>query len=854
MELPLELLERLHALGRREGVTLFMVLLGAWQVLLSKYSGSEDVVVGSPIAGRNRREIEDLIGFFVNMLVLRTDLSGDPSFRQVLGQVREVALSGYEHQEVPFEKLVAELQPERSLSHSPLFQVAFQLQEAGDSRPGLPRLQMHSVGVEPATAKFDLQLDFGASSHSFVAVLVYSTDLFERETIQRMLGHLERVLEQVSANADVRISELELMGSEERRRLLYEWNDTAVEYPRGQCIHELFEEQVSKTPDAVAAVYEGESLSYGELNRRANQLAHHLIGRGVGPEDIVGICLQRSVEMVVALLGVVKAGAAYLPLDPEYPADRLEFMLKDADPVCVLTGRERGVWSVPQGVELIDLGEEEVKAGLRRSAGDNPTNAQRRCGLLPQHPVYVIYTSGSTGRPKAVLNTHQGLVNRISWMQQAYVLGAEDRVLQKTPYSFDVSVWEFFWPLLFGARLVMAVPGKHRDAEYLIKTIVGEGISTVHFVPSMLEVFLEQPESSRCSDLRRVICSGEALSGDLQQRFLEQLSGVELHNLYGPTEASIDVTERRCLLTDGVRTPPIGKPIWNTRVYVLNRELEPVPVSVSGELYLAGVGLARGYLNRPGLTAERFVPDPFAMEAGERMYRTGDRMRWDAEGSLEFLGRFDEQVKIRGFRIEPGEVESVLGSAAGVREVRVMVREDAPGEKRLVAYVVGDAEAEQLRLHVKRSLPDYMVPAAFVSLERLPLTPNGKLDRKALPVPEVGGGEAGYIAPRTPVEEVLAKIWAEVLGVERVGVNDNFFALGGHSLTVMRLATRIRFAFGIEFPIRSAFSNPTIQAMAEEIEYITQNEIIAMPEEQAERLAMNSRWAANNVSTLVELP
>jgi amino acid adenylation domain-containing protein len=556
--------------------------------------------------------------------------------------------------------------------------------------------------------------------------------------------------------------------------------------------------------------------------------------------------LERGVDLIVSLLAILKAGGAYVPLDPSYPEERLKYMLGDAEVGILLSRADLSARLTVEDVHSIWL--DEVAELLEAASGEETGNR-----AVAENIAYIVYTSGSTGRPKGVIASHRGVVQLV--VGTDYVqLGPGDRIAQASNASFDALTFELWGALLNGATLIGIDKEALLSPTAMGRVLEGQGVTTLYQTTALLnELSSERPEL--LANLREVLFGGQAVDAESVRRILRYGKPLRLLHMYGPTETTAWCTyETVNQVVEEARTVSVGRPTANQRMYILDSHLQPTVLGVGGEGYAAGAGLARGYLNRPGLTAERFVPDPFAMEAGERMYRTGDRMRWGAEGSLEFLGRFDEQVKIRGFRIEPGEVESVLGSAAGVREVRVMVREDAPGEKRLVAYVVGDAEAEQLRLHVKRSLPDYMVPAAFVSLERLPLTPNGKLDRKALPVPEVGGGEAGYIAPRTPVEEVLAKIWAEVLGVERVGVNDNFFALGGHSLTVMRLATRIRFAFGIEFPIRSAFSNPTIQAMAEEIEYITQNEIIAMPEEQAERLAMNSRWAANNVSTLVELP
>jgi amino acid adenylation domain-containing protein len=747
-ELSGEVLERLQALGRSEGTTLYMTLLSAFQVLLGRYSGSDDVVVGSSIAGRTRGEVEEVIGFFVNSLVLRTDLSGDPSFREVLRRVREVTLGAYEHQEVPFEKLVAELQPERSLSHSPLFQVSFSLNNAEGSGPGLPGLRTQSAYVGSETAKFDLSLGFEKGPRGLRAALSYSTDLFDEGTIRRMLGHLERVLEQVAAEANVRLSQLDPLGEAERALVLEEWSRAEAEYPADLCIHHLFEAQVERTPGAVAVAYEGDALSYAELNARANRLAHHLNDLGVGPDVRVGICMERSLEMAVALLAILKAGGAYVPLDPAYPEDRLRQMLQESRPLLLLTHGAAGTLFADAAVPVVD-----VEADAPEWAGRPATNPDRG-DLTPDHLCYVIYTSGSTGRPKGVMNPHRCVVNRLVWGQEAWGMGAG--VLCKTSLNFDGSLRELFWPWSVGARVVLARPEGHRDPDYLLETLHGEGIPTVNLVPSMLQVLLEHPKVELMAGLERVLCGGEALPGALLQRFHERLPHVALHNLYGPSEAATALAALHCAPEQARATVPIGRPTGNVRVYLVDGADRPVPVGVPGELFIGGVGVARGYLDRPELTAERFVPDPFGGTPGARLYRTGDLARWLADGRMEFLGRNDFQVKIRGFRIEPGEVEAALASHAGVREALVVAREDRPGDRRLVAYVVGDVETDALREHLRRNLPDYMVPAAFVVLDRLPLTPSGKVDRKALPAPEYGAAEETYVAPRTPVEEVLA--------------------------------------------------------------------------------------------------
>ncbi|HEX6038435.1 amino acid adenylation domain-containing protein, partial [Longimicrobium sp.] len=786
--LSASLLERLTALGHHEGATLFMVVLGAFQVLLSKYSGSPDVVVGTPIAGRTRRELEGLIGFFVNTLVLRTDLSGAPSFREVLRRVREGTLGAYEHQDLPFEKLVAELQPERSLSHAPLFQVMITL-DGTDAAPaadgdGLPGGRMAGMGSEVEKARFDLTLRIAVHGNGIAGTLEYATDLFEPRTVQRMVAHLERVLAQVADDADRPLSALALLDGAERTQVVETWNATDAPYPADATLHGRVEAQAARTPDAVALRWEDEALTYARLNARANQLARHLVRLGVGPETRVGLCLERSVEMVVSLLAVLKAGGAYVPVDPGYPADRIAYMLADSGvPVLLTQDRLRAV------LPATDARVISVDAEWETVAAEETENVAS--GATPGTLAYVIYTSGSTGKPKGVMNEHGGVVNRLAWMQAEYGLTADDVVLQKTPFSFDVSVWEFLWPLQQGATLVMARPDGHRDPRYLADAIRRHGVTTVHFVPSMLQTFVEAADVEACASLTRVLCSGEALPPALVERFHARFpASTGLHNLYGPTEAAVDVSHWPCARGDASGVVPIGRPVWNTRLYVLDEAGQPTPAGVPGELYIGGVQVARGYHGRPALTAERFIPDPFGAP-GARLYRTGDKARWvsrpgvpdasdarDPHGSaeplphahthfLEYLGRLDAQVKIRGFRIELGEVEAALASHPDVRECAVLAREDAPGDRRLVAYVVGGADGQALRAHLGRGLPEHMVPGAFVSLDALPLTPNGKLDRRALPAPEYGASAERYVAPRTPTEEALAALWAEVLRLER---------------------------------------------------------------------------------------
>jgi amino acid adenylation domain-containing protein len=835
---------QIAALSRQEGVTLFMVLLAAFQSLLYRYTGQEDICVGSPIANRNRDELKGLIGFFVNTLVLRTDLSGNPSFRELLERVRRVALGAYAHQDLPFEQLVEALQPERDASHTPLFQVAFILRNALDLEE-IPGLTLSPLNVESETAQFDLSLVVERTERGLIAAFEYNTDLFDADTIARMLGHFQTLLLGIVANPQAKLSDLPLLTEAEKHQLLVEWNDTQVDYPQDGCIHQLFEAQVKRTPDAIALIFENQQLTYRELNNRANQLAHSLQQLGVKPEVLVGICMERSVEMVVGLLGILKAGGAYVPLDPTYPKERLAFMLEDAC-VPILLTQAKFVNVLPQHNAKVVCLDTEWQA-LAHQSQDNPIS-----GVILENLAYVIYTSGSTGKPKGAMNTHQGLCNRLLWMQDAYRLTAADRVLQKTPFSFDVSVWEFFWPLIAGARLVLAKPEGHRDSAYLVEVIAQEQITTLHFVPSMLQVFLEEPSLDACSSIKRVICSGEALSVDLQERFFVRLDA-ELHNLYGPTEAAIDVSFWACQQGGKERVVPIGRPIANTQIYLLDQHLQPVPIGVPGELHIGGIGLARGYLNRLELTVEKFIPNPFSnkreqgtgnREQGkekenlssvarsvfpspsERLYKTGDLVRYLPDGTIEFLGRIDNQVKIRGFRIELREIEAVLVKHPMVRNVVVLAREEGGGAKQLVGYVVsnttGIPTTNELRSYLKERLPDYMMPSVFVLLEALPLLPNGKVNRRALPLPESVRPllAATYEAPCSEVERVIATVWREVLQLEKVGIHDNFFDLGGHSLLIVQVHSKLREIFNSNLSVVELFQNPTISTLAQ---YINQN-------------------------------
>jgi len=638
----------------------------------------------------------------------------------------------------------------------------------------------------------------------------------------------------MAKNPERKIGDLKTLTEEEEDFLLCRWKGANASYGSFRGVHELFEERVEASAEAVAVVQQGRTVSYGELNAMANRLGHYLRDLGVGPETRVGICLERSVEMVAGLLAILKAGGAYVPLDPEYPVDRLRYMLEDAAAPVVLTeSRWVELLSGYEGrLVLLDTEQEQIR---RHSA------AGLGVPVVPDQAVYVIYTSGSTGRPKGVVNTHDGVSNRLLWMQEAYGLGGEDRVLQKTTFSFDVSAWEFFWPLLSGAALVLAQPGGQRDSAYLVELIAEQRVTVMHFVPSMLRVFLNEADLERCTSLREVMCSGEALSGDLVAQFRRRCQQARLHNLYGPTEAAVDVTFWECGRAEEEAVVPIGRPIANIQIYVLDGEMKPVPIGVVGELYIGGVGVARGYLNRPALTAERFLPDPFAAN-GMRLYCTGDRARWRSDGVLEYLGRNDDQVKIRGYRIELGEIEAVLREQVGVRDAAVMVREDTPGQKRLVAYVVGEAEVTALRNRLGQRLPDYMVPAAFIPLEKLPLTVNGKLDRKALPLPGNNGEELE--APDNDLEQSLIQIWGSLLDCATVNVTANYFDLGGDSLRLIAMQQRIATELNVHLPITDLFRYPTVRSLCRHLLSVsdrtpatsTRNDFIQLDPERIIRL------------------
>ncbi|WP_164021878.1 non-ribosomal peptide synthetase, partial [Pyxidicoccus trucidator] len=808
----------LQAFARQQQLTLNTLALAAWSFVLSHYSGEQDVVFGNTVAGRPAElpGSDTLVGIFINTLPTRIRLpSGSSSLRPWLQslQAQQLELRQYEHSPLVQVQALSQVPRGASLFESLLvvenYPVDASLLDSSSS------LQVKDVqGYERTNYPLTLSVLPGQALRLRA---VYDSPRFESASIQRLLGHWRDAL--LSLSSASRLGDVSLLSDAERHQVLVEWNDTAAEFPADTCIHHLFEAQVRRTPDAPALGFEDSWLSYRQLDERANQLAWRLRSLGVGPEVRVGLAAERSLELVVGLFAILKAGGAYVPLDPSYPRERLEWMLEDSRPA-VLLAQPTLLARLPEapGAAMVPLalGDEALR-GLPTHAPD--------VRVLPDSLAYVIFTSGSTGRPKGAMNAHRAVCNRLLWMQHAYGLGADDVVLQKTPYSFDVSVWEFFWPLMVGARLVVARPGGHQEPDYLVRLISEQRVTTTHFVPSMLQHFLEQQGLEQCSSLRRVVCSGEALSPELTQRCLQRLPSAQLHNLYGPTEAAVDVTSFHCLPQHGLRSIPIGRPISNTLIRLLDANLRPVPTGVPGELFIGGVQVGRGYLARPELTAERFIPDPFASEPGARLYRTGDKARWLADGNIEYLGRLDFQVKVRGLRIELGEIEAALELHPQVRQAVVVVREDsASGDKRLVAYVVAPSgtqapDSSALRDALKQRLPEYMVPSAFVSMEALPLNSSGKLDRKALPAPDGAlTASVEFVAPRTPTEQLLAFQWSLLLKATRVGARDNFFELGGHSLLATQVISRIRATFGVDLPISALFAAPTLEALAASID------------------------------------
>jgi amino acid adenylation domain-containing protein len=843
LTLPESLVQKLRLLSRRENVTLFMTLLAAFKALLHRYTRQEDILVGSTIANRNRAEVESLIGFFVNTLVLRTDLSGDPTFRQLLGRVREVALGAYAHQDLPFEKLVDELQAGRNPNRTPFFQVVFQLVNAQASTTRLAELSAIPFELENDVAKFDLTLTMIDSEHGITALLKYNTDLFEAATAARLLNHLQTLLESAAANPDGRISQLEMVNHSELHQLL-QWSHPSTSPAPARCLHHLFEQQASRAPSASALLYQEHSFSYALLNQRANQLAHHLISLGAAPDALIALCLERSTEMVVALLAVLKAGAAYLPLDPAYPEERLSFMLSDAQAGIIITQQHLLDALPPHKAQVICLDADWPL--IEQESRVNPET-----DVTPDNLAYVIYTSGSTGQPKGVMVSHHNVSRLLSATDSLFHFDSSDVWSFFHSFAFDFSVWELWGALAYGGRVVVVPYLTSRSPEQFYEMLCREGVTVLNQTPSAFRQLLQVDErlagaeqialeeSGEKLSLRLVIFGGEALQlSTLRSWYARHAEDeTQLVNMYGITETTVHVTSRLLCAADAEsgRGSLIGRAIADLSLYVVGEGMEVTGIGVAGELYVGGGGVARGYLRRAELTAERFVPDGLSGEAGARLYRTGDVGRYLASGEVEYLGRVDEQVKVRGYRIELGEVESALRKQRGVKEAVVVVRDEEEGtgekgagekgggEKQLVGYVVwegeGEMEVSEMRRGMRREIPEYMIPGVYVRVEEIVLTRNGKVDRKALPkIGEVRRQlEKPLVAPQTALEETIAGVWREVLQLEEVSVEDSFFDLGGHSILIVQVQTKLQHALGVELSIVDLFQFATIRALAQRL-------------------------------------
>jgi amino acid adenylation domain-containing protein len=824
--LPLErkLVRDLAMLTQRERVTQFMVLLTAYATVLLRHSGQEDIVIGAPIANRNRKEIEDLIGLFINMLPLRCDLSGNPTLKEALRRARLLASAAFAHQDVPVERVIEELHPERTAAQTPLFQVVLTVENTPSRPLSVPGLSFRFLQPETGVLQYEMLLALEQEEQSLALAMEYQEESFDRDTIVRMMDHIHIVLHAMVNTPEQTIREIPLLSEVERNAILNEWNHTQAQYPRELSLAELVEQQVSRSPQAVALRFEGQQLTYEEMNCRANQLAHYLVKMGLRREELVGLCLARSLEMMIGVLAVLKAGGAYVPLDPSYPLERLRYMARDTGARFLLT-QERLLGLLqdiadPEGrVVCIDREWPEVARESRRNS---------LAKSLPDSLAYVIYTSGSTGLPKGVMIEQRSILNRLWWAITKFEIGSGDAVLQKTPFSFDASVWEMLAPLLAGGCVVIARPGGQQDSRYLVDTVTKDGITVLQLVPSMLALMLQEPGVERCGkSLEWLFSGGEALTAETVEVVRQKLPDVKLVNLYGPTEASIDVSSWPCEQQQNSGYVPLGHPISNAEIYIVDQFGILAPVGVVGEIYAGGVGLARGYWNRADLTAVKFIPDGFSGRPGARLYRTGDLGRYRHDGVVEYLRRADQQVKLRGYRIELGEIESVLSACEGVKEAAVLVREDEPGIQQLVAYVVlkqhDHAEAgsrpdgRRLKERLRLQLPEYMVPALVVELEAMPRTSSGKVDRKTLPKPKEEP-RASRRAPRTGVQELLAQIWADVLKVDHVSREDSFFESGGHSLLAIQLISRIREVFQVELPLRTVFERPTLDELSSRIE------------------------------------
>lgn len=830
-ELEQELVEKLKKLSAAEGTTLFVTLLSAYEIFLHRYTGQDDIIVGTPTAGRSRTEFEKIVGYFINPVSIRADFSENPTVKEFLSQIRRKVLNAISNQDFPFALFVEKMHRKRDPVRSTIFQTFFGMQKIMGSselqsmivpgnkgaRVNWGKMLLEPFEITQQEGQFELTLEFIDGGNLFSGAFKYNTDLFEAETIRNMIVHFRNILSDIVSGTDKKLSELKLLSEEEKDLILNKWNDTEFKFAEEDlvCLHTLIENQTKKTPDNIAVISEDKQLTYDELNRLSNQLANHLRKLGAGTDDLVGLCVERSTDMVVGILGILKAGSAYIPIDPEYPESRVEFMIRDSKAKVLITQKNL-INELPEGIsKLLFIDDDREK--ISKEDDRNSDN-----GATLNNLAYVIYTSGSTGQPKGVMITHASIVNHMLWMKEVFGFDSSDSVFQKTPFSFDASVWEFYMPLITGGRLVMAKPQGHMDTPYLVETIIKNNITVLQLVPSLLKMLLDEKGIENCRSLKTVFCGGEALTYELQEKLFSKLD-VDFYNLYGPTEATIDATYFKCEGEYKNRYFPIGKPVYNATAYVLDKYMNPVPVGVASELYLGGINISRGYLNNADLTGEKFIDDIFSKAQGKKLYRTGDLAKYNKDGNLEFLGRADHQVKLRGFRIELEEIESRLLKHTSVKEAVVIVREDKPGIQRLTAYLINNSESaidkNGLKNYLRENLPEYMVPVDIVVLDHLPMTPNGKVDRNSLPVPEIVLNDPdNFVSASNPVEEIFVNIWKDVLGLEKVSIHDNFFELGGDSIISIQIISRANQA-GIKISPKQIFQHQTIAGLSAAAEH-----------------------------------
>ena len=834
-----KLTDRLKKLAQSEGTTLFVVLMTAYQILLHRYSEQHDIIVGTPTAGRSKTEFSNIIGYFINPVVIRGIFSGDMTFSEFLKQIKGKVLGAITNQEYPFQLIVEKLLKSRDPSRSPVFQAFFGLQKVPKGKdiqelivPGnegvrinWSSLVLESYEIPQQEGQFDLMLELFEGENIFPGLIKYNSNIFSKERIRRMCIHFRTLLESIADNPGKNISRLEIMSDEEKKIILEDWNSTYTDYNNSLLLEEMISRQSDLTPENIAVEFEDRKLTYRELEKITNQLGNLLVKSGVTNDSLVGIFIERSFEMITGLLGILKAGGAYVPIDPSYPQERIDYMIKDSGVKIILSTDSVSKMITGKTDKIILL--DRDKDLISKESSDFPI---RTSG--PDSLAYMIYTSGSTGKPKGAMNTQKAIINRLLWMKDYLRINPEDKIFQKTSFSFDVSVWEFFLPLISGATLVFAKPDGQKDTQYLIEEIQNKSITVMHFVPSMLQVFLEDINTGNCSSLKKVICSGEELTVAHQNLFFSKFENTELYNLYGPTEAAVDVTYWKCNPQSSLNVVPIGKPVANTQIYILDQNLNPVPAGIPGELHIGGIQVARGYHNKLELTSEKFIPDPFIKNAGSKLYKTGDLVRFQYDGNIEYLGRIDNQIKIRGFRIELGEIEFILNSLEEVRESIVIAREVRQGDKRLAAFVVLQKDkkitSNEIRNILKEKLPEYMVPSQIIFLDEIPLSQNGKADRKALLTYDFTRDElqSEFLNATNPIEEILVNIWKEILSLDKVGINDNFFELGGDSILSIQIISKAS-QKNIKITPKQIFQYQTIAELASAAEITGSNLIKA---------------------------